>query len=427
MKIAILGLGTVGKGVLDVLVNNQKIITARAGEQIIPVAALVRDLAKAKEAIKAYDLANFKLSTNADEILMRDDIDVFVELIGGVDLPRDLISTLLKRKKPVVTANKALLAYHRSELEMLAGDTPFGFEASVAGGIPIIKALREGLSANHIEQITGILNGTSNYILTNMMKDGLAFKDALLSAQKLGYAEADPSFDIGGFDAAHKLLILASIAYKLNAKPDDILIEGIENISSDDIYFAQEFGYAIKLLAIAKKSAQSLELRVHPALLEHSKMIAKVDGVMNAVSVWGDCVGESMYYGAGAGAKPTASAVISDLIDIARKIKSPMLGYKDTNLQSGLSLVKSDDLMSKFYLRLRVHDELGVIAKITNIMSQNELSIDSFLQKPNSSKADTTVYFTTHTCKQANVLKSLELIGRENFVVSKPFMIRIEK
>ena len=427
MKIAILGLGTVGKGVLDVLVNNQKIITARAGEQIIPVAALVRDLAKAKEAIKAYDLANFKLSTNADEILMRDDIDVFVELIGGVDLPRELISTLLKRKKPVITANKALLAYHRSELEMLAGDTPFGFEASVAGGIPIIKALREGLSANHIEQITGILNGTSNYILTNMMKDGLAFKDALLSAQKLGYAEADPSFDIGGFDAAHKLLILASIAYKLNAKPDDILIEGIENISSDDIYFAQEFGYAIKLLAIAKKSAQSLELRVHPALLEHSKMIAKVDGVMNAVSVWGDCVGESMYYGAGAGAKPTASAVISDLIDIARKIKSPMLGYKDTSLQSGLSLVKSDDLMSKFYLRLRVHDELGVIAKITNIMSQNELSIDSFLQKPNSSKADTTVYFTTHTCKQANVLKSLELIGRENFVVSKPFMIRIEK
>lgn len=427
MKIAILGLGTVGKGVLDVLVNNQKIITARAGEQIIPVAALVRDLAKAKEAIKAYDLANFKLSTNADEILMRDDIDVFVELIGGVDLPRELISTLLKRKKPVVTANKALLAYHRSELEMLAKDTPFGFEASVAGGIPIIKALREGLSANHIEQITGILNGTSNYILTNMMKDGLAFKNALLSAQKLGYAEADPSFDIGGFDAAHKLLILASIAYKLNAKPDDILIEGIENISSDDIYFAQEFGYAIKLLAIAKKSAQSLELRVHPALLEHSKMIAKVDGVMNAVSVRGDCVGESMYYGAGAGAKPTASAVISDLIDIARKIKSPMLGYKDTNLQSGLSLVKSDDLMSKFYLRLRVHDELGVIAKITNIMSQNELSIDSFLQKPNSSKADTTVYFTTHTCKQANVLKSLELIGRENFVVSKPFMIRIEK
>ncbi len=427
MKIAILGLGTVGKGVLDVLVNNQKIITARAGEQIIPVAVLVRDLAKAKEAIKAYDLANFKLSTNADEILMRDDIDVFVELIGGVDLPRELISTLLKRKKPVVTANKALLAYYRSELEMLAKDTPFGFEASVAGGIPIIKALREGLSANHIEQITGILNGTSNYILTNMMKDGLAFKDALLSAQKLGYAEADPSFDIGGFDAAHKLLILASIAYKLNAKPDDILIEGIENISSDDIYFAQEFGYAIKLLAIAKKSAQSLELRVHPALLEHSKMIAKVDGVMNAVSVWGDCVGESMYYGAGAGAKPTASAVISDLIDIARKIKSPMLGYKDTNLQSGLSLVKSDDLMSKFYLRLRVHDELGVIAKITNIMSQNELSIDSFLQKPNSSKADTTVYFTTHTCKQANVLKSLELIGRENFVVSKPFMIRIEK
>ena len=427
MKIAILGVGTVGKGVLDVLINNQKIIAARAGENIIPVAGLVRDLDKAKRALSGYDLNAFKLSTNANELLTRDDIDVFVELMGGVEFPKEIISELLKRKKPVVTANKALLAYHRSELEMLAGDTPFGFEASVAGGIPIIKALREGLAANHIEQITGILNGTSNYILTNMMKDSLAFKDALKSAQDLGYAEADPSFDIGGFDAAHKLLILASIAYKLNAKPNDILIEGIEKITSDDIYFASEFGYAIKLLAIAKKSAENLELRVHPALLEKNKMIAKVDGVMNAISVYGDCVGESMYYGAGAGAKPTASAVISDLIDIARKIKSPMLGYKDASLQSGLNLVKADDLMSKFYLRLRVHDELGVIAKITNILSQNELSIDSFLQKPNSSKADTTVYFTTHTCKQANVLKSLELIERENFVVQKPFMIRIEK
>lgn len=427
MKIAILGVGTVGKGVLDVLALNQKIIAARAGEQITPVIGLVRDINKARDALKDCAFKDFKLSTDVNEILSRDDIDVYVELMGGVDFAREIISELLRRKKPVVTANKALLAYHRSELEALAGETPFGFEASVAGGIPIIKALREGLAANHIGQITAILNGTSNYILTNMMRDGLAFDAVLKSAQELGYAEADPSFDIGGFDAAHKLLILASIAYKLNAKPDDILIEGIASISSDDIYFAREFGYAIKLLAIAKKNGSNLELRVHPALLEHDKMIAKVDGVMNAVSVYGDCVGESMYYGAGAGARPTASAVISDLIDIARKIKSPMLGYKDASLQSGLSLVKTDDLMSKFYLRLRVHDELGVIAKITNIMSQNDLSIDSFLQKPNSSRADTTIYFTTHTCKQANVLKSLDLIARESFVVQKPFMIRIEK
>ena len=259
------------------------------------------------------------------------------------------------------------------------------------------------------------------------MNKGLAFDEVLKTAQELGYAEADPSFDVGGFDAAHKLLILASIAYKLDAKPDDILIEGISDISAEDIYFASEFGYTIKLLAVAKRNENNLELRVHPALLSKDKMIAKVDGVMNAISVVGDQVGESLYYGAGAGSRATASAVVSDLIDIARKIKTPMLGYKDKGLDSGLKLLKSDEISSKFYLRLKVRDELGVIAKITNIMSANGVSIDSFLQKPNSNGGDATIYFTTHTCKSAQMNALIDAIRTLNFVVGEPFVIRIEK
>lgn len=422
MKVAILGVGTVGGGVLEVLEQNASIIAARAGESITPVAALVRDKSKAKPNLKGL-----KVYDDFDELLNDDEIDVFVELIGGVDLPYKMIKKLLSKGKAVVTANKALLAYHRSELESLAGDTPFGFEASVAGGIPIIKALREGLAANHINSITGILNGTCNYILTNMMNKGLAFDEVLKTAQELGYAEADPTFDVGGFDAAHKLLILASIAYKLDAKPDDILIEGISDISAEDIYFASEFGYTIKLLAVAKKRDKNLELRVHPALLSKDKMIAKVDGVMNAISVDGDLVGESLYYGAGAGSRATASAVVSDLIDIARKIKTPMLGYKDKGLDSGLKLLGKDEISSKFYLRLKVRDELGVIAKITNIMSQNGVSIDSFLQKPNGDRGETTIYFTTHTCKSSEMNAVRGAIKELNFVVGEPFVIRIEK
>ena len=428
MKIAVMGVGTVGGGVLEVLAQNKDIIAARAGEQITPVAVLVRDKSKFLEnSENSKIIKSLKVYDNFDELIKDDEIDVFVELIGGVEIPYKYITKLLELKKPIVTANKALLAYHRSEIEALAGDTPFGFEASVAGGIPIIKALREGLAANNITQITGILNGTSNYILTNMMNKGLPFDEVLKTAQELGYAEADPTFDVCGFDAAHKLLILASIAYKLNAKPEDILIEGIKDISKEDIYFANEFDYAIKLLAIAKKNGNNLELRVHPALLSKDKMIAKVDGVMNAISVGGDLVGESLYYGAGAGSKATASAVISDLIDIARKIKTPMLGYKDKGLDSGLKLLKSDEIESKFYLRLKVRDELGVIAKITNIMSENSISIDSFLQKPNGERGDTTIFFTTHTCKSADMNKTILMIKALDFVVGEPFVIRIEK
>ncbi|QQF52818.1 homoserine dehydrogenase [Campylobacter fetus] len=422
MRVAILGLGTVGSEVANVLINNRQLITARSGVEITPVIGVVRDISKKRES-------SIPLSDDIQSVINRDDIDVFVELMGGVEKPYDLVSKILKKKKPVVTANKALLAYHRSELEMLAGDTPFGYEASVAGGIPIIKALREGLSANHIEKIVGIMNGTSNYILTNMMQNGTKFNEALKRAQELGYAEADPTFDIGGFDTAHKLLILASIAYLVHAKPQDILIEGIGDITNEDIYFANEFEYVIKLLAIAKRREDKVELRVHPALIRKDKMIAKVDGVMNAISVTGDAVGESLFYGAGAGGSATASAVISDLIDIARNVKNPMLGYKAPLEIVPLELMRPKDIRTKYYLRLKVADEIGVLAKITDLMSKNNLSIDSFLQKPRVDKScdSSTLYFTTHTCLEADMVRVVNLLENESFIKDKPFMIRIEE
>ncbi|MGG7048699.1 MULTISPECIES: homoserine dehydrogenase [unclassified Campylobacter] len=421
MRVAILGVGTVGEQVAKILSQNAELISARSGKNIVPVVGVVRNLDKKRDV-------GFELTTDLDAVLARDDIDVFIELMGGVDEPYRLVKEILKRKKSVVTANKALLAYHRYELESIAGDTPFGFEASVAGGIPIIKTLREGLSANDIQSIKGIMNGTCNYILTSMMKDGAKFNDALKMAQELGYAEADPTFDIGGFDAAHKLLILASIAYGINARPEDILIEGIERINTADIYFVNDFDYTIKLLGIAKKTARGIELRVHPTLVPKYKMLAKVDGVMNAISVVGDAVGETMYYGAGAGGAATASAVISDLIDIAREQSSPMLGYKNQNTLNELKILDKDEILTHYYIRLKVQDKLGVLAAITNLMSQNNISIDSFLQKPNFDDGDmTTLFFTTHTSREADVQRMLKILREQEFVKDEPFMMRIEE
>ncbi|WP_297942803.1 homoserine dehydrogenase [uncultured Campylobacter sp.] len=421
MKVAILGVGTVGSEVANILIKNKDIILARAGVSIEPVIGLVRDTSKKRDV-------QIPLSSDAGSIIERDDIDVFVELMGGVEKPYEIVSEILKRKKAVVTANKALLAYHRYKLQTLAGDTPFGFEASVAGGIPIIKTLREGLSANRIEKIIGIVNGTSNFILTNMMQKNEKFEDALKQAQELGYAEADPSFDIGGFDAAHKLLILASIAYGVHGDPEDILIEGIEEITQEDIYFAREFDFIIKLLAVAKRASDNkVELRVHPALISKDQMLSKVDGVMNGVSIYGDCVGESMYYGPGAGGSATASAVISDLIDIARDNKNPMLGYKILPSENFMQILPSEQIRTKYYFRLRVRDEKGVLAKLTNIMSLNDLSIDSFLQKPKlKTDEEVTLFFTTHTCCEKDIKRAISVIGGENFITQKPFMIRIE-
>jgi homoserine dehydrogenase len=417
MKIAIVGVGTVGQSVANILRDNKEIITARAGVEITPIVGIVRDSSKDRGV-------DMPLTTNVDEAINDESIDVIVELMGGVDEPYSVVSRALEKGKSVVTANKALLAYHRYELQEQAGDLAFKYEASVAGGIPIINALRDGLSANHIESLSGILNGTCNYMLTKMINEGVDYDTILKEAQELGYAEADPTFDVGGFDAAHKLLILASIAYGIDAKPEDILIEGIENIAPEDIEFANEFGYSLKLLGIAKKDGNEVELRVHPVLIPQEKMIAKVDGVMNGVSVIGDKVGETMYYGPGAGGDATASAVISDLIDIARAGKSsPMLGYTKP-LESGLKLKDKSDIISSYYLRMQVEDKPGVLAKIATILGDHGISIETMLQK--SANDSATLLLSTHDAKEADIQKARSIIDAKPFVNSKTAIIRIE-
>ncbi|WP_345992642.1 homoserine dehydrogenase [Sulfurimonas sp. HSL-1716] len=417
ITVGIIGVGTVGTSVVNILKDNQEIISARAGDEIKVKSGVVRNLAKHR----GLDII---LTDNARDVLEDPEIDIVVELMGGVDDAFVVVKRALENGKAVVTANKALLAYHRYELQDMAGDLPFEYEASVAGGIPIINALRDGLSANHIKSIMGIMNGTCNYMLTKMINEGVAFDVILKEAQELGYAEADPTFDIGGFDAAHKLLILASIAYGIDAKPEDILIEGIQEITQDDIAFAKEFGYSVKLLGIAKRVNNEVELRVHAALIDNTEMIAKIDGVMNGISVVGDKVGETLYYGPGAGGDATASAVIANIIDIARSGKSkPMLGF-DKPLERGLKLKPAGDIESKYYLRINVSDKAGVLAKLTNIFANNEISIETILQRP-SREGSANLLISTHMAVEKdiqNMIKSIEVL---DFVNSKPVMIRI--
>jgi homoserine dehydrogenase len=419
LKIGIVGVGTVGQSVCNILEDNKDIITARSGVEIVPVIGVVNNLSKKRDV-------NIKLTDSVDELLNDDSIDMIVELMGGVEDAYKVVKKALEKGKSVVTANKALLAYHRYELQAIAGETPFEFEAAVAGGIPIITALREGLSANHIESIRGIINGTCNYMLDKMINENIPYNMILKEAQELGYAEADPTFDVGGFDAAHKLLILASIAYGIDAKPEDILIEGIENISSEDIEFAKEFNYSLKLLGIAKKKGDKVELRVHSVLIPNSEMIAKVDGVMNGVSVVGDKVGETLYYGAGAGGDATASAVIANIIDVARRGKgSPMLGFKKP-LEDGLTLASKDDIETKYYLRMQVEDKSGVLAKVSTILGDKNISIKTMLQKTkDDNKAN--LLLSTHTCKEKDIKEAIEDIKQLEVVLSTPRMIRIEE
>ncbi|ASQ31158.1 homoserine dehydrogenase [Campylobacter avium LMG 24591] len=415
MKIALLGYGTVGSAVAKVLLENQEIISARCGQILEPVIALARS----KKPNSLVPVVN-----DINEILKRDDIDIYIELMGGIDEPFKLVSKLLKRKKPVVSANKAMLAYHRYELETLAKDTFFGYEASVAGGIPIIRILKEGLSANNIISIKAILNGTSNFILSSMKQKNTSFAEALKEAQNLGYAEADPSFDINGDDAAHKLLILSSIAYGLKAKPEDILIEGISKISADDMYFADEFDLVIKLLGVAKAKNGKIELRVNPSLLPKNTMLAKVDGVMNAISISGDMLKESLYYGEGAGGEATASAVISDIMEFARNSNSsklPMLGFSS---KVNFSLIEKDEIYAKYYLRLRVEDKLGVLSKITKLMCDNEISVDIFLQKPKGKES--TLFFTTHHTYERSIKNLIQALKQQDFMKDEVFMMRME-
>lgn len=417
IKVGIIGVGTVGTSVVNILKDNADVISARAGQDIIVKSGVVKNLSKDR----GLDII---ITDNVDDILNDPEIDIVVELMGGVEEPFEIVKRALKSGKAVVTANKALLAYHRYELQSLAKDIAFEYEASVAGGIPIINALRDGLSANHIESIMGIMNGTCNYMLTKMANEGVSYDAILKEAQELGYAEADPTFDVGGFDAAHKLLILASIAYGIDAKPEDILIEGIENVTSDDIAFAKEFGYAIKLLGIAKKDDNEVELRVHACLIPKDKMIAKIDGVMNAISVVGDKVGETLYYGAGAGGDATASAVVANIIDIARSGKSrPMLGF-DKPLEGKLTLKATQDINSKYYIRINVSDRTGVLAKITKVFEENNISVETMLQRP-ASASSANLLFSTHIALEKDIQNMIKSIEALEFVNMTPVMIRI--
>uniref|UniRef100_UPI0040486754 homoserine dehydrogenase n=1 Tax=Aliarcobacter sp. TaxID=2321116 RepID=UPI0040486754 len=419
LKVGIIGVGTVGASVANILRDNKNIITARAGVEIVPTIGVVSNLHKTRNV-------DIKLTDNIDEVLEDDSIDVVVELMGGIDKPNEIVRKALLKGKAVVTANKALLAYHRYELQELAGDIPFEFEAAVAGGIPIINALRDGLSANHIKSIQGIMNGTCNYMLTRMINDGIKYDDILKEAQELGYAEADPTFDVGGFDAAHKLLILGSIAYGIDVKPEDILIEGIQNITNVDIEFAKEFEFSIKLLGIAKKVGNEIELRVHPVLIPEDKMIAKVDGVMNGISVVGDKVGETMFYGAGAGGDATASAVVANIIDIARKGKgSPMLGFENQPGEK-ITLMSKKNIETKYYLRLNVADKSGTLAKIATILGENSISIEAMLQKP-TKNGSANLLLTTHKSVEKDILKAIVELENSGVILSKPAMIRIEE
>lgn len=417
IRVGVIGVGTVGRSVVKILQENAEIITARAGDSIVVKRGVVRNLEK------ALDLG-LELSQNPDDVINDPEIDIVVELMGGVDEPFRILKSALANGKSVVTANKALLAYHRYELQEIAGDIPFEFEASVAGGIPIISALREGLSANHILSIMGIMNGTCNYMLTKMMNEGIDFDSILAEAQALGYAEADPTFDIGGFDAAHKLLILASIAYGIDAKPEEILIEGIEGVTQADIAFAKEFGYTIKLLGIAKRDGMEVELRVHAALVKQDAMIGKIDGVMNGISVVGDRVGETLYYGPGAGGDATASAVVANIIDIARSGKrSPMLGFNHP-LEEGLTLKDSGNIRSKYYLRLRISDKSGMLAQITQLFADHRISVETMLQRPYEAQC-AHLLFSTHEALESDVCAMIKDLERLDAVLEKPFMIRI--
>jgi len=418
VKVGIIGVGTVGVSVVNILKENADVISARAGRDIVVKSGVVRNLNKER----GLDII---LTDNVDDVLNDEEIDIVVELMGGVEEPFQVVKKALQNGKAVVTANKALLAYHRYELQEIAKDKAFEFEASVAGGIPIINALRDGLSANHIESIMGIMNGTCNYMMTKMTNEGVAYDVILKEAQELGYAEADPTFDVGGYDAAHKLLILASIAYGIDAKPEDILIEGIENVTQEDISFAKEFGYAIKLLGIAKKDGNEVELRVHACLIKQDEMIAKIDGVMNGISVVGDKVGETLYYGPGAGGDATASAVVANIIDIARSGKStPMLGFNRPMEGDALTLKPTDKIESKYYLRVNVSDRAGVLARITKIFEEHNISVETMLQRQ-ADNGSANLLISTHMAVERDIQAMMQELEALDFVNAKPVMIRI--
>ena len=417
MRIALAGLGTVGAGVLHLLHRNAELITARAGEPITVAAVSARDRRRDRGA----PLDGIHWADDPQDLATRPDIDVVVELIGGAEGPaRSLVTAALRHGRPVVTANKALIAIHGATLPRTA---PLAFEAAVAGGIPVIKALREGLSASRITRVAGILNGTCNYILTAMRAQKREFADVLAEAQALGYAEADPATDIDGVDAAHKLAILAALAFGHPVRFDAVYVEGIRRVSALDIAFAEELGYRIKLLGIARRVAGGVEARVHPCLVRADDPLARVDGVFNAVVAEGDAVGRIMLEGRGAGAGPTASAVVADLIDLARNRLTPVWGQDDP---SDEPMVPIGEHLGAYYLRLMVVDQPGVIADVAAILRDHGVSLESMLQHGRSPAASVAVVLVTHEVREHAMRAALHRIAALDAVLEPPALIRIE-
>jgi homoserine dehydrogenase len=435
IQVGLLGIGTVGSGTFEVLKRNQEEIQRRAGRpiQITMVADL--DTARAQEIVGN----DVKVVNDARQVIANPDIDIVVELIGGYGIAKQLVLEAIAAGKHVVTANKALLAVHGTEIFAAAHKkgVMVAFEAAVAGGIPIIKALREGLSANRIHWVAGIINGTTNFILSEMRDKGLAFGDVLKQAQALGYAEADPTFDIEGVDAAHKATIMAAIAFGVPVQFDKAYVEGITKLEAQDIRYAEQLGYRIKLLGISKRTADGIELRVHPCLVPAKRLIANVEGAMNAVMVQADAVGTTLYYGKGAGSEPTASAVIADLVDVTRLHTAdplnrvPHLAFQPETFDqamSNLPVLPMEQVVTSYYLRLRVADQAGVLAQITGIFAQAAISIDAVLQREaGEGENQTDLIILTHDCVEAKMNQALAQMQQLSTVLAPITRIRKEE
>ncbi|WP_448189672.1 homoserine dehydrogenase [Azospirillum sp. sgz301742] len=425
LKIAVAGLGTVGAGVLKVLAEHGALIEQRCGRRIQVTAVSARDRSKDR----GVDLSNVRWFEDPVAMAAAPDVDAVVELIGGSDGPaKATVETALEQGRHVVTANKALLANHGTALaeRAEARGLTLAFEASVAGGIPVIKALREGLAANRVSEVHGILNGTCNYILTEMRTTGREFADVLAEAQTLGYAEADPSFDIDGIDAAHKLAVLTSVAFGCPVDFQNVHIEGIRHVSATDLCYAEELGYRIKLLGIARLTRNGVEQRVHPCMVPKDAPIAAVDGVFNAVVAQGDFVDRVLLVGRGAGAGPTASAVVADLVDVARGRSTPTFGVPAAHL-ARLDPSPMEGRQGAYYVRLMVVDRPGVIAEVAAVLRDHNVSMESFLQRGRSPGEAVPVVLTTHDTNEASMQKALAAIAAQAAVLEPPRMIRIEQ
>ncbi|MES2686547.1 MAG: homoserine dehydrogenase [Pseudomonadota bacterium] len=435
IKVGLLGMGTVGSGVFTVLNRNQEEIFRRAGRGI--EIAMVADLDTARAQAAAG--AGITVVDDARKVIANPEIDIVIELIGGYGIAKALVLEAIEAGKHVVTANKALLAVHGTEIFAAAHrkGVMVAFEAAVAGGIPIIKALREGLTANRIQWIAGIINGTTNFILSEMRDKGLDFDVVLKEAQRLGYAEADPTFDIEGVDAAHKATLMSAIAFGIPVQFDKAYVEGITKLGAQDIKYAEQLGYRIKLLGITKKTAKGIELRVHPSLVPAKRLIANVEGAMNAVVVQGDAVGTTLYYGKGAGSEPTASAVIADLVDIARlhgadaAQRVPHLAFQPQSM-SDMPILAMSEVVTSYYLRLNVADEAGVLAKVTGILAEAGISIDAMLQREaddvgGEGATQTDLIILTHDCVEAKMNSALTQMQALPTVLSPITRIRKEE